>query len=308
MKIFLTIFFISLISINSLHAKYKSNIIVKVENEIITSFEIKNKILSSLILSKQEINQENINKLKKQALEALIQQKLKEIELKKYQFKSDNAQVTSYINKLSSTDVLGLQNRFKDNNLDYELFFREIETTLNWQKFIYKIYASKIEIDEKSVEEELKEIKKSQNEIIKELQISEIEILNAETNDLTQKKIKEISQLIADEGFEAIATKYSISPTASNKGNLGWVNSKSLSKQMYSVLVNMNIGEVSKPIISSNTTLFLKINNKRELKTKLINEDDLKKRIINKRKNELFNLYSNSHLSKLKNTSLIEYK
>ena len=94
MKIFLTIFFISLISINSLHAKYKSNIIVKVENEIITSFEIKNKILSSLILSKQEINQENINKLKKQALEALIQQKLKEIELKKYQFKSDNAQVT----------------------------------------------------------------------------------------------------------------------------------------------------------------------------------------------------------------------
>ncbi len=308
MKIFLTIFFISLISINSLHAKYKSNIIVKVENEIITSFEIKNKILSSLILSKQEINQENINKLKKQALEALIQQKLKEIELKKYQFKSDNAQVTSYINKLSSTDVLGLQNRFKDNNLDYELFFREIETTLNWQKFIYKIYASKIEIDEKSVEEELKEIKKSQNEIIKELQISEIEILNAETNDLTQKKIKEISQLIADEGFEAIATKYSISPTASNKGNLGWVNSKSLSKQMYSVLVNMNIGEVSKPIITSNTTLFLKINNKRELKTKLINEDDLKKRIINKRKNELFNLYSNSHLSKLKNTSLIEYK
>ena len=70
----------------------------------------------------------------------------------------------------------------------------------------------------------------------------------------------------------------------------------------------MNIGEVSKPIITSNTTLFLKINNKRELKTKLINEDDLKKRIINKRKNELFNLYSNSHLSKLKNTSLIEYK
>ena len=35
---------------------------------------------------------------------------------------------------------------------------------------------------------------------------------------------------------------------------------------------------------------------------------DLQKKIINQKKNELFNLYSMSHLSKLKNNSLIEYK
>ena len=34
----------------------------------------------------------------------------------------------------------------------------------------------------------------------------------------------------------------------------------------------------------------------------------LKKDLIDQKKNELFNLYSRSHLSKLKNTSLIEYK
>ena len=48
----------------SANAKFKNNIIVKIENEIITNFEIKNKILSTLILSNQEINQKNINSIK----------------------------------------------------------------------------------------------------------------------------------------------------------------------------------------------------------------------------------------------------
>ena len=52
---------ISLIAIffflNIAYSKIENNIVVKIENEIITNFEIKNKILSSLIISNQEINQ-----------------------------------------------------------------------------------------------------------------------------------------------------------------------------------------------------------------------------------------------------------
>ena len=62
---------------NVVFASIENKIILKVENEIITNFEVKNKILSTLILSNQEINQENIDNFKKQALEFLIQYKLK---------------------------------------------------------------------------------------------------------------------------------------------------------------------------------------------------------------------------------------
>ena len=55
------------------YAKIQNKIILKVENEIITNYEIKNKILRSLILSGEEISQENINRYKNQALESLIQ-------------------------------------------------------------------------------------------------------------------------------------------------------------------------------------------------------------------------------------------
>ena len=70
----------------------------------------------------------------------------------------------------------------------------------------------------------------------------------------------------------------------------------------------MKPGEVSQPIKTQNSILFLKLNEIKNSKTEDINIPELKKKLIDRKKNELFNLYSKSHLSKLKNTSLIEYK
>ena len=68
MKFKLIIFIICLNILNlsnSAFAKFKNNIVLKVESEIISNFEIKNKIMSSLILSNQVISQDNIDKIKK---------------------------------------------------------------------------------------------------------------------------------------------------------------------------------------------------------------------------------------------------
>ena len=70
-------------------AQIENKIVAKIDNEIITSFDIKNKILTSLILAKKEINQKNVNNLKGQVLDSLIQIKLKKIELTKFNYKDD---------------------------------------------------------------------------------------------------------------------------------------------------------------------------------------------------------------------------
>ena len=70
----------------------------------------------------------------------------------------------------------------------------------------------------------------------------------------------------------------------------------------------MKTGEVSDPIVRQNTVLYLKINDKRKNKIKNENLTKIKNDILNKKKNELFELYSKSHISQIKNNSLIEYK
>ena len=93
-----------------------------------------------------------------------------------------------------------------------------------------------------------------------------------------------------------------------NNGNLGWIRSDSLSKEIYNNLKDLKKGDISKPIIKGNTLTLFKLVDKREINSNDIDKDIVRKNLIELKKVELFGLYSNSHLSKLKNTSLIEYK
>ena len=301
--IILAIFLLT--SISTSFAKFENNIILKVENEIITNFEIKNKIISTLILGNQEINQNNIDKLKKQALDFLIQHKLKKIELSKYDFKKDTKQIENYLNAISDNNINNLKEKFSNNNIDFQLFLDELEIHFKWQNYIFQTYSKKVEIDEKGVDLELAKLIKEKSDII-QFRLSEIEILL--NNDLSDReKISNIQQQIDKYGFESTAIKFSISSTASNKGDLGWMNAESLNKNIYELIKKINIGEVTEPLITKNSALFLKLKDKKISKVENINIVELRKNLIDQKKNEMFSLYSRSHLSKLKNTSLIEY-
>ena len=72
---------------------FDNKIIVKINNEIITSYELKNKILTTLVLASEKINQENINKTKPLVLKTLIELKIKENETKKYKIKTTPEEV-----------------------------------------------------------------------------------------------------------------------------------------------------------------------------------------------------------------------
>ena len=63
LPIIFIIFF--LISFTNLNSKTENFIVAKVGQKIVTNFEIKNKIIGTLIISGETINQANINSLKK---------------------------------------------------------------------------------------------------------------------------------------------------------------------------------------------------------------------------------------------------
>ena len=260
-----------------------NKIVIKIENEIITNFEIKNKILTLLILGNQEINQKNINILKKKALESLVNLKLKRIELKNYDIKDDARQMNSYLNEISENNINSLKDKFIQNQVNYELFIEELKTEFKWQKFIYTIYSKKIEIDENSFEKELNQLIQNKR-IIKEFELSEIEISIGNNIEETNERISNIVRNISDEGFENTALNYSISSTSNNKGYLGWIKDKTLNKDILKELNSIKVGEISKPLKTQNSILFLKINNKRDLKSDEIDKEKLKNDLINKKK------------------------
>ena len=120
-------------------------------------------------------------------------------------------------------------------------------------------------------------------------------------------KINSINQEIREKGFDKVLQDYN--KLASNDyGDLGWINSQSLSSVILDAIKDLKINEISKPLILGNDLLFLRVKGKRKIKSQNENIEEVKKQILKIKENQRFSLYSTSHLSKLKNLATIEYK
>lgn len=297
---------------NNVYAEIKNSIIAKIGNEIITNYDIENKIKTNLYLSGEEINQQNVNKIKAVTLKSLINLKLKSNEVKKHSLITNDQAIAQYLDTIANNLNLSrvdLINQFKIYEIDYDQFVEDVKTEFLWQRLVARTYLDRIKVNEDQINFELKKIleKENKNTSVVEYNLSEIEIIfetSKEEIDLKNKIDDDIKKI----GFKKTAIKYSTSSTALNGGLIGWINSNLLSSIYSNVVKNLQIGQVSQPIKKGNTITFLKLNDRKEFeKPQNIDLEQLKVSIENNKKNELLNLYSSSHLSKIKNITLIEF-
>ncbi len=284
-----------------------NKIIIKVNDKIVSSFDVKNKINTELMLRNLPINQLNINKMKNLAIKELINMRIKEGEILRYSsINLDEIDISKQLKSISSNNIGEFKKKFLINNLSYEIFIEELKIQSGWQNLIFNLFKNKVKVNENEILDEVKKIKNKISKI-KEYDLSEIEL---SFNNLKEKdeKILIIKNKINEIGFENTVLNYSESDSAINNGRIGLVNEQSLSSDVFDRLKKLQEGEISSPIIKVDKIIFLKVNKIKISNNDNINIDKLKKDIINQRKNDLFNLYSASHLSKIRNNSYIEFK
>ena len=306
-KIFCIIFFLTLSKNHLSFSAIKNNIIAKVGNEIITLIELENKVNTTLILANQKINQENINKLKNISLKRLIDLKVKQSEIQKFNIELNEIAIENHMQKVSKNlniDPSELKKFFELNKIDYDQYKKEVETEFLWQRLISQLYSSKISINKDQIEKEVLEFSKNRKKKL-EFKLAELEV-NYE-NKTKNELIKELKNSIDKIGFSETVIKYSISSSAFNGGEIGWVNSEVISSNLIDKIKNLKIGEISSEIIGIDTLVFYKMIDKRfSDDVEKLNDNIIRKKIIDIKKNELLNLYSNSHLSKKKNSIIIK--
>ena len=309
-KIYIKIILISLLFITPkfLSAEIKNSILVKVGNEIITSVEVETEIMSLLFVNNRPINQKEIDKIKKPVVKSLITRAIKKAEIKKFEVTSYNQkQLDQYmlnIAKKFGTDKEGLKDIFIKNNLDYVYFKEKFKLELLWNSLIYTLYKNQININPIEVVNTLENNINDMTES-KSYHLAEIEILK---DGLDSKKLDEIYKYILEKGFEETVSKYSISESKTNRGDIGWIDEKNLSKLYKNELASIKQGDVSKPIKLENSINILKIKNIKINQNISIDKDELKVQIIEQKKQEKLQMFSRSHYSNLENKTLIKYQ
>ncbi len=302
----LLIGFILFIPLKNLSA-LENKIVTKIENEIITTIDIENEknYLKALNPNIRNIDEDRLNLISKNSL---IKEKIKENEILKYTDKInlDEKFLDGLVEKRYSRLNLNNKEQFLDYIKEYNIDIKTIEKKLSieaiWNQLIYQKFSKNIKIDKNKLRDEIR-VKIAQGE--KNFLLSEILFKIKNKNNL-KKKYSEIIQDINKENFESAALTYSISDSSSMGGKLGWIKESSLNKTIRSKLINLNKGDVTKPILTPNGYLILKIDEIKYIKKKYNEENELNE-LIKLKTNQQLNQQSIIYFNKIKkNTNIYE--
>ncbi len=282
-------------------------IITKVNNSIITNVDIENE-KKYLLLLNNNLNQLSDQEIFDLAKNSLIREKIKKKEINrlftKQNNKVENKIIENFYKKLGFENQKVFikflnQKKIKFDNLKEKLVLETL-----WNQLIYQKFNNKIRINESLLK---KEIISYYNSKDKKYEYHLSEILIEKEKNINSKK-NEVLEYIKKFGFKIAANKYSRSDTAKHGGDIGWIKSSRLSNDINNKISKIKIGQVAKPIQVSNGYLFLKINDKREIKEKFDLDKELKQQ-INFEKNRQLNQYSLNYYKKLKkNIKIYENK
>jgi len=300
------IIFINLIFFSFLFSNLKANeviILFKINEKIATNIDVENEFnyLTSLNPKLKDIDESQVLEFAKNSL---IKEIVKKFEISKYyELNKKNESVDIMIEKIYRNLGINSEEQFKkflnENNLDFNEVYQKIEIEAVWNQMIYNRFKDKISIDENQIKEKILRNPKK----IEKLLISEI-IIGFKNKSEVQNIYSQIIKSIDDIGFEETVIKFSISDSKNKAGSLGWVNKNSLSKNIIEELKDINVGEITKPILVSSGMMILKLNDKK-LVQQDINIDQEINKMIDYEMNKQLNNLSTIHYNKIKANLII---
>ena len=274
----------------------------------ITLYDLKQEVKLLSILNPGKLENESIEDLQSLGIESLTIKKIKEQEIKKN--KLDDTEDEEFIEyeisrvlKSLNMDKPALERVFAENQLEISDLKNHISIEIKWNRLVYGMYQNKIKIDEESVNKKVEEYSMKENSY-DEYFLSEIIVPVSDSqnpNDVYQK----VKSRLFSEKFENVAREISISQTRDAGGEVGWVNEKTIAEIVIKKIKDLNVGEITSPILIPEGIMIIKLNNKREIKNE-INKDQLKRKIILNERDKMLTTYSKMYLNKLKSNTMIE--
>ena len=281
---------------------------MKIDNEIITSYDIEQEInyLKALNPKLKQINKDELLIVAKRSI---TKEFIKRKEIEKYKkLNLENTQIdnvlSNLIKNLNLQNENELENYLNTFNFSIDELKRKIEIENEWKNLIYSKYIKTVKINEKELVER---IEKSSNEkFLLEYNLSEIVFANT-TNVSLDQLFENMEESIRKNGFENTANLYSISESSKVGGKIGWVKKNNLSNIINESLKDLNVDEYSYPLKINNNYFIFKINDVRRIEIEMDKKKELDKMIFIETSKQL-DKFSNIFYNKIKlNSEISEF-
>ena len=305
----IAILFLIYFSLSNLsYSKINFKIVMKINNEIITSYDLEKEINYLIALNPQlkNVNKKDLNDI---ATKSIVKELIRKNEILKYKkLELQNTQITNVLNNLiqnlNFSNEEQLINYLKNYDISINDLKKKIEIENEWKNMIYSKYIKSVNIDKEALTKKIEAISKSN--FIYEYNLSEI-VFNIK-NDISLKEQSEIiKKSISENGFEIAANYFSISDSSKVGGKIGWIAKNDLSKIINDKLDSLEKGDYTAPIKVGNNLIILKINDIRKTKYEIDKDSELNRMIMIETTKQL-DKFSNIFYNKIKlNAKISEF-
>ena len=307
-KIFIFVAIINLLS-STLIAEDRYEIVVSIDNKVITNFDIQKEINYLLALN-PSLNNLPKKQIYEIAKESLVREEIKEKEiLKYYNINYKDPELSLLIENIYNRLNIANENEFNKYLSNFDLSIEIISAKLAiekaWNRLIFEKFNQLINLDELRLKKEL-EKNLSQPQTQNRYLISEI-LFQSKDDKEYQEILRNIKKTIKENSFETAASIYSISDSSKNGGEIGWVNKNEISDTIYNVLNKLSIGQFTQPIKIASGFLIIYLNDIKKEEQEFNVDEELKKMIISE-KNRQFNEFSIIHFKKIEQQIFINEK
>ncbi len=254
-------------AVRSVKAQQTQRIIAVVNDEIISEFDLGKRIKFVIFSSQLPNNQKVIQRITRQVLRGLIDDKLKLQEAKRVGVKIRPKQLKVAIQGVEKRNKVatgGMRKFLTERAIDWRTFELQVEAELAWRETVVRQVRSTIKIGDDVVDEMIAEIKANKGK--PEYFVAEIFIPFDPTKSLDetyQNTLRLHSQILSGAKFSALARSFSQSASAAKGGNLGWVRTDQVDENLSKIIVNMTKGSTTKPVKGAGGYYILRLLNKR---------------------------------------------
>ena len=243
-------------------------VVATVNDRIITGFDLRQRMLLTIVMSQVQPTPETLPALQQQALNDLIDERLQAQELSKFeQLKISDEEIDREVAQMAREVGLSPEDYMRflvQGGIQPAAFRESVRVRLGWSDLTVGRFRDRAKVSRSQVDQAMRQVTESATKpqyLIGEIYLDAARVggMQEAVNGARQL----ISQMVQGAPFQNVARQFSAAPSAARGGDAGWVVEGTVQPALQSAFSVLETGQLSNPIVVEGGVYIIYMRDKR---------------------------------------------
>jgi len=245
-------------------------VVAVVNDQIITGYDLRQRMLLIIAMSEVQPTEEDLPQIQRQALDGLIEDRLKAQEIARYEdLKVTEQEIDREIEAMAAdlrTTGEAYLNVLAQVGIQPRTVREQVRISIGWRRLVGGRFSGRARVSKAQVDQALRQVEEAASK--RQYLIGEIYLEAAQTQGGMQGAVNGaqqlVRQMIQGAPFQSVAQQFSDAPSAVRGGDAGWVIEGTVAPALQQAMDNLEVGQLSNPIVVEGGVYIIYMRDKRQ--------------------------------------------